>query len=210
MAPGDLPLIPTEHVRLSTTVATNALLERRGAAHALFITEGFKDLLSIGNQARPRIFDLHIQKASHLYGDVIEVDERVTLVGYTSDPEQHDHAAQFDASGKVARPYSGPGSQNGLGEGQIVRGMSGEAVQVLKALDKEIVKADLQAVYDKGYRSVAVVLAHSYVLFDSRVKADLNANFAADSHTQSTSSRSASWRERSASSTSRYRRSCCR
>lgn len=119
--------------------------------------------MSIGNQARPRIFDLHIKKASHLYGDVIEVDERVTLVGYTSDPEQHDHAVQFDASGKVARAYSGPGSQNGPGEGQIVRGMSGEAVQVLKALDKEVVKADLQAVYDKGYRSVAVVLAHSYV-----------------------------------------------
>lgn len=157
-------LTRTEHVRLSTTVATNALLERRGAPHALFVTKGFKDLLSIGNQARPRIFDLHIKKASHLYGDVIEVDERVTLVGYTSDPEQHDHAVQFDASGKVARAYSGPGCQSGLGEGQLVRGMSGEAVQVLKALDKEVVKADLQAVYDKGYRSVAVVLAHSYVV----------------------------------------------
>lgn len=40
----------TEFVRLSTTVATNALLERKGESHALLITRGFKDLLSIGNQ----------------------------------------------------------------------------------------------------------------------------------------------------------------
>lgn len=45
-------------IRMGTTVATNALLERKGAKMALLINEGFKDLLFIGNQARPNIFDL--------------------------------------------------------------------------------------------------------------------------------------------------------
>ena len=47
-----------EWIRMGTTVATNALLERKGERMALFITKGFKDLLHIGNQARPNIFDL--------------------------------------------------------------------------------------------------------------------------------------------------------
>lgn len=45
-------------IRMGTTVATNALLERKGAKMALLINEGFRDLLFIGNQARPNIFDL--------------------------------------------------------------------------------------------------------------------------------------------------------
>ena len=45
-------------VRMGTTVATNALLERKGERTALLVTSGFKDLLYIGNQARPSIFDL--------------------------------------------------------------------------------------------------------------------------------------------------------
>lgn len=74
--------LPTEHidyVRLSTTVATNALLERKGQDHALIITKGFRDLLEIGNQTRPRIFELDIKRALPLYSQVVEVDERVTL-----------------------------------------------------------------------------------------------------------------------------------
>jgi len=49
-----------EWIRMGTTVATNALLERKGERMALLITRGFKDLLYIGNQARPKIFDLVI------------------------------------------------------------------------------------------------------------------------------------------------------
>lgn len=70
-----------ETIRLSTTVATNALLERKGQRHALVTTKGFKDILRIGNQTRPYIFDLAIRKPDVLYSDVVEVDERVTLVG---------------------------------------------------------------------------------------------------------------------------------
>jgi len=150
-------------VRLSTTVATNALLERRGTDHALLITKGFKDLLSIGNQARPRIFDLHIKKPSSLYGDVIEVNERVTLVGYTSDPEHAQNAIKWSANGVVQRPYRGAGAQNNLGRGHhdVRRGLSGEAVHILKPLDEQAVRTDLAGLYAKGYRSIAVVLAHS-------------------------------------------------
>lgn len=64
---------------MGTTVATNALLERQGARCALLVSRGFGDLLQIGNQSRPRIFDLEIRKPQLLYERVIEVDERVRL-----------------------------------------------------------------------------------------------------------------------------------
>ena len=61
-------------------VATNALLERKGERCALVTTKGFKDLLYIGNQARPRIFDLEIKLQDVLYESVVEVDEQVSLL----------------------------------------------------------------------------------------------------------------------------------
>ena len=87
------------------------------------------------------------------------------MVGYTSDPEHAAHAVKWTEDGQVAKAYEGIGAQNGLGgstEGSIVQGLSGEAVHILKKLDQEVVRADLQKLYDQGYRSVAVVLAHSY------------------------------------------------
>lgn len=73
--------IPPCDVRLGTTLATNALLERRGAPCALIITRGFGDLLEIGTQARPNIFDLNIQKPGVLYSAVVEVAARVSPDG---------------------------------------------------------------------------------------------------------------------------------
>jgi 5-oxoprolinase (ATP-hydrolysing) len=70
-----------EGVRMGTTVATNALLERRGERTALVITRGFGDALRIGYQNRPRIFDRHIALPEPLYERVIEVDERITADG---------------------------------------------------------------------------------------------------------------------------------
>lgn len=69
-----------EWIRMGTTVATNALLERKGERMVLLVTAGFKDLLHIGNQTRPKIFDLRIICPEVLYEDVIEVNERITLV----------------------------------------------------------------------------------------------------------------------------------
>jgi 5-oxoprolinase (ATP-hydrolysing) len=68
-------------VKMGTTVATNALLERRGARTLLIITKGFRDALKIGYQARPKIFARHIVKPGMLFERVIEVGERVRADG---------------------------------------------------------------------------------------------------------------------------------
>jgi 5-oxoprolinase (ATP-hydrolysing) len=68
-------------IRFGTTVATNALLERKGCRVALLVTKGFSDLLQIGYQNRPDIFSLCIKKPSPLYSAVIEVDERLDSNG---------------------------------------------------------------------------------------------------------------------------------
>jgi 5-oxoprolinase (ATP-hydrolysing) len=68
-------------VKMGTTVATNALLERKGERTMLLITRGFRDALKIGYQARPKIFARHIIKPDMLYERVAEVDERVRADG---------------------------------------------------------------------------------------------------------------------------------
>ncbi|MGO7208483.1 hydantoinase/oxoprolinase N-terminal domain-containing protein, partial [Rhizobium ruizarguesonis] len=68
-------------VRMGTTVATNALLERKGEPTALITTRGFRDALEIGYQARPDIFAKHVVKPELLYGFVAEIDERVLADG---------------------------------------------------------------------------------------------------------------------------------
>ena len=73
--------IPPCDVRMGTTVATNALLERKGARVGLVITRGFRDLLAIGTQARPDIFALDVDKPDVLYDRVIEVDARLSPDG---------------------------------------------------------------------------------------------------------------------------------
>ncbi len=76
--------IPSERigaVKMGTTVATNALLERKGDRTLLLITKGFRDALRIGYQARPKIFAKHIIKPDMLYERVAEIDERVRADG---------------------------------------------------------------------------------------------------------------------------------
>lgn len=83
--PLNLPLPPLI-MRLGTTKGTNALLEARGAPVALFITRGFADLPQIGNQQRPHLFQLHIQKPQPLHKCVIEVPERLDANGTVIEP----------------------------------------------------------------------------------------------------------------------------
>ena len=64
-------------VKMGTTVATNALLERQGEKTLLAITQGFGDILRIGYQNRPKLFAIDIQLPEMLYSDVIEIDERL-------------------------------------------------------------------------------------------------------------------------------------
>lgn len=89
-----------------------------------------QDLLLIGNQSRPKIFDLNIKRPSQLYETVVSVDERVTLVGFTTDPEAIENAIVWDGE-KVERGYKG-GEEVGEG-GRLVKGLSGESVRVLRA-----------------------------------------------------------------------------
>lgn len=82
LGPDDpLPAHAIAAVKMGTTVATNALLERKGERVVLLITQGFRDLLRIGTQARPALFDLHIKRPDLLYEQVAEVPERLDAAG---------------------------------------------------------------------------------------------------------------------------------
>ncbi|HEU0088635.1 MAG TPA: hydantoinase B/oxoprolinase family protein [Pseudonocardiaceae bacterium] len=83
-----------EAVRMGTTVATNALLERTGERTALVITGGFADALRIGYQNRPHIFARHIELPELLHERVIEVDERITADGTVLRAPDPDKLAQ--------------------------------------------------------------------------------------------------------------------
>ncbi|PBK75904.1 hypothetical protein ARMSODRAFT_950262 [Armillaria solidipes] len=140
-----LKLDRVESIRMGTTVATNALLERKGARCALLTTEGHKDVLRIGQQARPNIFDLSAKKLSSLYDKVIEIAERITIATSTEDPE------------------SSPAHFEGSSDASIVRGLTGDFIRVLKTPDADTIKIQLQSLWDEGFRSIAVALLHSYV-----------------------------------------------
>ena len=141
-----------ESVRMGTTVATNALLERKGEKIALVVTKGFKDCLEIGNQSRPKIFDLAIRKPDVLYERVVEIDERVTLEDYAEDPERH---------------YTHTESRNEMnGDKDLVRGLSSEAVRILQRPQVETIRKQLQEVFDSGIKSIAVCLMHGYTYPD--------------------------------------------
>ncbi len=110
-----IPAELIEAVKMGTTVATNALLERKGERTLLVVTRGFRDQLRIAYQARPKLFVRKIELPELLYETVVEVDERI------------------GAHGDVVLP-----------------------------LNEAKARADLQAAFAKGYRSVAVCLMHGY------------------------------------------------
>ncbi|WP_054692966.1 hydantoinase/oxoprolinase family protein [Desulfosarcina cetonica] len=130
-----VPAEMIEWIRMGTTVATNALLERKGARCALLVTRGFRDILQIGNQDRPDIFDLEIRKPDLLYETVVEVDERVRTLRDGEDAPEG---------------------------GKVVQGITGERLVVLEALNEAALVPQLQAIFDQGIRSLAVVFLHAY------------------------------------------------
>lgn len=111
----DIPAPQIQHVRMGTTVATNALLERKGEPFALITTKGFGDALRIGYQQRPDLFAIDIQLPDMIYSEVLEVSERIL------------------ADGGIEAP-----------------------------LDQDDTKRQLQNLYDKGIKSIAVLLMHGY------------------------------------------------
>ena len=90
------PVTPeqVECVKMGTTVATNALLERKGEPTLLVTTRGFRDALRIAYQNRPRLFDRNIQLPELLYSEVIEAQERVGAQGEMVQPLDEGHLRQ--------------------------------------------------------------------------------------------------------------------
>ena len=94
-----IPADTIEAVKMGTTVATNALLERKGDRTLLIVNKGFADALRIGNQARPRLFDLAISLPSMLYERVVEIGGRVDVNGAEIEPLDEAAArAAFEAA----------------------------------------------------------------------------------------------------------------
>ncbi|XP_055204475.2 5-oxoprolinase isoform X3 [Gorilla gorilla gorilla] len=134
LLPRDQPLDSSHiaSIRMGTTVATNALLERKGERVALLVTRGFRDLLHIGTQARGDLFDLAVPMPEVLYEEVLEVDERVVL-----------HRGE-------------------AGTGTPVKGRTGDLLEVQQPVDLGALRGKLEGLLSRGIRSLAVVLMHSY------------------------------------------------
>lgn len=129
---------------MGTTVATNAILERKGERTAFLVTAGFKNVLQIGNQSRPYMFDIAIKRPEPLYSDVFEVEERVVL----------ESCADTDLRNLK---LSSPAPLESLS------GTSGEVVQVVQPLNIEATRGYLKKIRAEGFCSIAVCLMHSYI-----------------------------------------------
>ncbi|KAH3661507.1 hypothetical protein OGAPHI_006354 [Ogataea philodendri] len=127
---------------MGTTVATNALLERKGEKFVYLTTEGFKDVLKIGTQARPELFNLKVQKPDILYDSVIEAEERITVETSSDDPNE----VVIDESDSAVKATS-----------------SGTHVRLIKPLNTVDLTTKLKQAYDQGYRTLAICFAHSYL-----------------------------------------------
>uniref|UniRef100_A0A0V0G356 Putative oxoprolinase n=1 Tax=Triatoma dimidiata TaxID=72491 RepID=A0A0V0G356_TRIDM len=135
-----------EWIRMGTTIATNALLERKGERMALIINKGFKDLLYIGNQARPKIFDLAVETPDVLYEEIIEVDCRII-------PRFKDKCKLESVSDEVEK-------------WSTCTGITGDELYCVKQVDEFGLKEQLEKLLAKGINSIAVVLMHSYMFHE--------------------------------------------
>uniref|UniRef100_A0A0K0E4N8 5-oxoprolinase n=1 Tax=Strongyloides stercoralis TaxID=6248 RepID=A0A0K0E4N8_STRER len=135
-------LIPTDNIewiRMGTTVATNALLERKGEKCALIVTKGFKDILYIGNQTRPNLFDLNIIKPEAPCEKVVEINERVLL---PVDDIYKDVEFKFDGL------YGSCGHLDGL----IIE----------SSIESSNIEEQIKLLKEEGYNSLAVSFVNSY------------------------------------------------
>ena len=142
-APGAaFPAERVSAVKMGTTVATNALLERKGAKTLLVTTQGFADALVIGDQARPRLFDLDIDKSPPLFAGVIEADERL------------------DASGAVVRP---------LDEAALARAFAAVAGEGYESIAVAFLHADLNPDHERRAGALARAAGFAAVSLSSEV-----------------------------------------
>ena len=162
-----------EHVKMGTTVATNALLERKGDRTLFVTTEGFGDALRIGYQNRPRLFDLNIVLPEPLHERVIEADERVDAHGAVLSPldeerVRSDLQAAFDSGIRAVavtfmHGYRYPDHEIRVGEickriGFTQISLSHEASPLVKLVsrgDTTVVDAYLSPILHRYVRRVA-------------------------------------------------------
>jgi 5-oxoprolinase (ATP-hydrolysing) len=149
---GKLCTSQIKSIRMGTTVATNALLERQGERTALLTTKGFRDLLHIANQSRPNIFDLEVRMPENLYEEVVEVDEEVGL------PLRNGNA---NRSGGVADDW--------YDAEEVVDGDNKEAIAVRRRVDVVALRQDLERLKRQGIKSLAVVLKHAALFPDHEI-----------------------------------------
>ena len=163
-------------VKMGTTVATNALLERKGERTLLLITKGMRDLLRIGFQNRPKLFDVNIKLPELLYEDVIEVQERITANGEVITPLEQENTradlldayAQGYRSIAVALMHSYRFSEHEKQIGEMARqigfdqvSLSHEASPLIKLVsrgDTAVVDAYLSPILRRYVRQVADAL----------------------------------------------------
>jgi 5-oxoprolinase (ATP-hydrolysing) len=141
-------------IRMGTTVATNALLERRGTPMALLITQGFRDVLEIGTQARPNIFDLKCSKPTLLYQRVVEIQERVVLC-------RESNTSKVESGANSTYPEQG--------NPKIVKGKTGELIRIVQTPDLEQVRRDMDELKRNGIQALAICLMHSYTFPDHEI-----------------------------------------
>ncbi|MFH8613239.1 hydantoinase B/oxoprolinase family protein [Streptomyces sp. NPDC018029] len=175
--------VPVDAVRMGTTVATNALLERKGEPTALVITRGFRDALRIAYQNRPRIFARQIVLPELLYDRVIEVDERVTADGDVLRPPDQEgltgplRAAYEDGIRSVAvicvHSHLYPAHEQAIGELAVRTGfpqvsLSSEVSPLMKLVprgDTAVVDAYLSPVLRRYVQHVADELQGVRLMF---------------------------------------------
>lgn len=121
-----------------------ALLERKGTRHAFVVTQGFRDVLDISYQSRPKLFELGIKKPQLLYDEVIEVSERITVEDFDENPN---------------------GVNTKLEEipGVLVKGTTGDMLRIIRPLDEAEVREKLTKLKEAGIDALAICLAHSYL-----------------------------------------------
>ncbi|KAF4614298.1 hypothetical protein G7Y89_g15438 [Cudoniella acicularis] len=144
--PNNYPDAPVEAIRRVLEKATGKCYPKGEKISLQGVSNSLKDLLHIGNQSRPKLFDLAINKPDVLYSKVVEVSERVTL--------------------KACTESKTPTVINQSEDSSFVTGITGEVVRISEPLEVESARASLQELYDDGYRLIAVYLMDSYTFQD--------------------------------------------
>ena len=137
---------PPHRFRLATTLATNALLENQGAAVAFFVTRGFRDLLTIGDQRRADLFALHHQRDRPLHRHTVEVIERL------------------DSSGSVLIP---PDSEALASQAAVLVGQGVHTAAVALA------HSDLNPAHERAVREILITAGFTSVSLSSELSAQI-------------------------------------